>query len=178
MDKLLFDVPLGAIMQVAYVVENIERDAARWSRLLGAGPFFHLPRFPVVDAIHRGTPLEVDIDVALAFSGGLCIELIQPNNDGPSVYRELIDRRGYGLHHWAVSTRTFDADLARYEATGVSVASSGRVVVGARVAYLDTVASLDAMIELIEITPEVEAFFAMLQGAARDWDGRNPLRLL
>ena len=33
----------------------------------------------------------------MAFAGHMNIELIQPNNSAPSVYREVIERRGYGF---------------------------------------------------------------------------------
>ena len=98
-------------MQISYVVEDIEREMQRWTQELGVGPFFYLPHFPVEDAMHRGSPSHADIDVALAFNGSMCFELIRQNNHAPSVFRELIDSRGYGFHHWAVSTRDFDAEL-------------------------------------------------------------------
>src|SRR5262249_47537963 len=146
--QLSFGPLLGAIMQVSYVVEDIEREMKRWTQELGIGPFFYLPRFPVQDVVYRGNPAPVDIDVALAFSGSMCFELVRQNDRAPSIFRELIDSRGYGFHHWAVSTKDFDADLRHREKAGGVVASSGRVAVGARVAYLDTTASLGGMLEL------------------------------
>jgi Glyoxalase/Bleomycin resistance protein/Dioxygenase superfamily len=177
-EQLSFGPYLGAIMQVAYVVEDIEREMQRWTHELGIGPFFYLPHFPVADAVHRGRPSEADIDVALTFSGAMCFELIRQNNRAPSVFRELIDSKGYGFHHWAVSTKDFDAELQRKEKAGGVIASSCRVVVGARNAFVDTTASLGGMLEVIEVTPAVEEFFGMLRAASQSWDGSDPIRVL
>jgi len=165
-------------MQASYVEEDIEREMQRWTRELGIGPFFYLPRFPVQDVLHRGSSAHADIDIALAFSGSMCFELIHQNDRAPSVFREVIEARGYGFHHWPVSTREFDTELPRWERTGAVVAASGRVVVGARTAYIDTMASLGGMLEIIEITPAVEEFFGMIRAASTSWDGRDPVRVL
>jgi hypothetical protein len=168
----------GAVMQVSYVVEDIQREMRRWTQELGIGPFFYLPHFPVENAVHRGNPSHADIDVALAFNGSMCFELIRQNNRAPSVFRELIDSRGYGFHHWAVSTREFDAEVRRRENAGGVVASSCRVTVGGRAAYIDMTASLGGMLEVIEMTPAVEEFFGMMLAASRSWDGSDPVRVL
>ncbi len=165
-------------MQIAYVVEDIEREMRQWTQELGIGPFFYLPHFPFEDAVHRGGPSHADIDVALAFSGSMCFELIRQNNRAPSVFRELIDSRGYGFHHWAVSTREFDAELQRRERAGSVAASACRVTIGARTAFFDTTASLGGMLEVMEITPVVEEFFGMVQAASKSWDGSDPIRVL
>ena len=178
MDVLSFGQPLGAIMQVAYVVEDMDRALAHWTKTLNVGPFFLFEKFQLLDARYRGQPTDIELDLALGFSGTMCFELIVQKNPVPSVYREVVDRRGYGFHHWAVSTRTFDADVARHQKAGAALAFSGVAGVGARAGYMDTTATLGGMIELIEINPKVEAFFGMLHAAAQDWDGTDPVRVL
>ncbi|HEX4476271.1 MAG TPA: VOC family protein [Polyangiaceae bacterium] len=173
-----FPLPTGAVVQMAYVVDDIESAMAHWTRALGVGPFFHLPHFPLLDVRYRGEPSDLDIDVALTFNGPMCIELIRQNDGAPSIFREVIDTRGYGFHHWAVATSTFDVDLARYRARGNDVVSSGTVAIGARVAYLGTQDALGSMLEIIEVTPAVDEFFGMVREAAQSWDGSAPVRLL
>jgi len=68
----------------------------------------------------------------------MMIELIQENSAAPSVYRETIEKRGYGFHHWGVATRDFDRSVAEYEAAGHELAFFARVPTGGRVAYMDT----------------------------------------
>jgi hypothetical protein len=177
-DRLSFGVPLGAVMQVAHVVEDIDREMERWTSELGLGPFFLFRHFPTHEVTYRGKPAAVDLDVAIAFRGSLCFELIQQNDHAPSVYRELVEARGYGFHHFATATRSFDADVARRTKAGTEVASTAVTGPGSRVAYLDTVATLGGMTELIEVTPAVEEIFGMMYHAAESWDGRDPVRLL
>lgn len=175
--QLPFGQPLGGIMQVAYVVEDMDRAINHWIRELGVGPFFVFDSFPLEQTLYRGQPTDVDISLALGFSGTMCFELIVQKSDGPSVYRDTVRERGYGFHHWAVSTRDFDGEVARYKALGADMAFFGVVpAVNARAAYMDTSATLGGMIELIELNPQVEEFFTTMHDAARDWNGADPIR--
>jgi hypothetical protein len=104
------------------------------------------------------------------------IELIQQLNDAPSVYRELIDKRGHGFHHWAVASRNFEADIKRYQAMGYDVAFSDRSPSGVRVVYMDATRDLPGMIEIIEMTDALEARYTEMYEASRTFDGRDPIR--
>lgn len=180
MERLLdFGQPMGGIMQIAYIVPDIDAAMAHYLPRLACGPWFVIEHFPLLDAKYRGQPTELDITLALSFSGSMCFELIQQNNwDTPSVYTEVQQRRGWGFHHFAVSCPDFDDDVARYRAQGHEVALYGVAGVGARAAYMDTSDVLPGMIELIEMTEATEAFFAMIREAARNWDGSDPIRRL
>jgi Glyoxalase/Bleomycin resistance protein/Dioxygenase superfamily len=167
----------GAIVQVAFVVDDIQKQMIEWTETLRVGPFFHLPHFPLVDAQYRGEPIALDIDVALAFSGGMCFELIQQHGDYPSPFRDGTCGARLGFHHVARPTRAFDDDVARYERDGMKCVASARVAMGGRVAYLET-PSLPGMLELIEMSPATEQLFAMIQAASQGWDGSDPIRKL
>lgn len=166
----------GSIMQIAYVVDDLEAAARRWIRLTGTGPFFLLEHLPLVEPRYRGQPTDIDASIALGYSGGICVELVQQHNAVPSVYRELPGRAGGGFHHWAVMTGQFDADVARYRNQGYVDAFSGAVAVGGRFAYFDTAADLGGMLELIELTAPVRELFDGIEKAAHGWDGRDPIR--
>ena len=168
----------AGVLQVAYIVQDIELEMERWTRMLRVGPFFYMRHFPLFDAFHRGAPTTLDLDVAVAFSGDMCFELLRQNDDSPSVYREVVAARGYGFHHWALGTRTFDADIAHHESAGTEIVAHGFAGVGGRVAYVDTFATLGGFIELIELTPPVDEFLAMVHSASRSWDGTDPIRRL
>jgi hypothetical protein len=163
-------------MQFSFVVDDIEREMEHWTRTLRVGPFFYLPHFPILDAEFHGNPITVDLDIALAFSGTTCFELICQNDETPSPFRASTTTRVAGFHHWGVSTRTFDAALEQGRESGMTCIASGRVALGGRCAYLETGTRLGALIELIEITPSVEQFFATIQAAAQAWDGSDPVR--
>ncbi len=180
MTKLLsFGQPLGGIMQVAYVVEDIEKAMNHWTKTLGVGPFFLFEHFALEDYRYRGKPSDLDITIAMGFSGSMCFELIFQHSTSPSVYTEVVGRKGYGFHHWAVSTTSFDADLARYASSGNAEVLYGRVEpVDARAAYVDTMAELGGMIELIEMNPAVEGLFSAVKEPSVNWDGKDPVRIL
>lgn len=168
--------PTGAVMQIAYVVEEMDKALEHWLNKINVGPFFLLKNLEVVDPRYRGEPTDLDIDIALGYSGGVCVELIKQNCDSPSVYRELLNSKGEGFHHWGVFSDNFEQDLARYQQQGYAAAFTGRVAIGARYAYMDSTADLGGMIELIEATPNVRDLFGNLESAARDWDGSDPIR--
>lgn len=168
--------PDGTIMQIAYVVEDLEAALQRWLGKIGVGPFFVMKNLEVVEPRYREEPTNLDIDIALGYSGNVCVELIKQNCDSPSVYRELLQSKGEGFHHWGVFSESFDRDVTRYREQGHALAFGGTVAIGARFAYMDTVAALGGMIELIEVTPVVRELFAGLEQAARDWDGSDPIR--
>lgn len=165
-------------MQLAYVVENLELALEHWLREIKVGPFFVLRSLEALDKRYRGAPTDVDLDIALGFSGNVCIELIQQKCKSPSVYRELLDSKGGGFHHWGLFAEAFDEAVVRYQQHGHVLAFSGAVVIGGRFAYMDTVAQLGGMIELIEATPGVRELFANLENSAREWDGTDPVRFM
>lgn len=180
MTQLLdFGQPLGGVMQIAYIVPDLRRAIEDYRPRLQAGPWFVIDHFPLSDAQYRGQPSAFDVSIAIAYSGSMCFELIQQNNwETPSVYTEVQAQRGWGFHHFGVSTRDFDGDVARYRALGHEMALYGVAGVGARAAYMDTNGALPGMIELIEMTEATEAFFTMMKTAADAWDGRDPVRVL
>jgi len=70
--------------------------------------------------------------------------------------------KGYReFHHWGVSTKTFDRDVARYEAMGHQQAFYGEI------------AAASGYIELFEVTPEFEKMNYTVYSASRNWDGKT-----
>ena len=94
----------------------------------------------------------------------------------PSVYRELIERRGYGFHHWGVGTWHFDRDVERYRAAGHELAFVAKVPSGGRVGYMDTTAQLPGFVEFIELGGAFEPVFNRFYRASIGWDGQEPIR--
>ncbi len=112
----------------------------------------------------------------MSFAGHMNIELIQPNDSHPSVYREHIDRHGYGFHHWGIASPDVDADLRAREAEGLTVVYRVGVPSGGDVVYLDTHGALPGYVELIQTSPSMERLFGGFYAAALNWDGTEPLR--
>jgi Glyoxalase/Bleomycin resistance protein/Dioxygenase superfamily len=171
-----FGQPLTGIMQMAYVVEDIRSSMSQWIRNMNVGPWFLLERWRGAEPVYRGAPSKTEIAAAMAFSGHMLIELIQPLDDHPSVYKETIQRVGYGFHHFGVGSNDYQADINQYEQRGYPLAFQTRVPTGGLVGYVDTTKDLPGFIEVIENGPAVDRFFTGFYTAALNWDGTDPIR--
>ena len=171
-----FGQPIGGIVQVAYVVEDLHQAMQDFTRRLNIGPWHYAETYEVQDAVYRGQATDMRMGLALGFSGHMCFELIHMVDDKPSVYRDIVARRGYGFHHLGMATRSYDADVERYRSMGYEVQFSGRTRRGIRGAYLDTSDHLPGMLELIEFNEQQDSFYGAMHQAALAWDGTDPFR--
>jgi len=117
----------GQIVQTAYVVQRIRPAIEWWIKDGRAGPFFLLESFTGGDQRYRGQPTTADVSIAMGFAGHMMIELIQPRDDKPSVYKEIIDQRGYGFHHVGIAFEDVEKERFIYEGRGYHVAFSAPV---------------------------------------------------
>jgi hypothetical protein len=176
MGVVTFGQPDDGVIQMAYVVEDIARAMKMWVKELNVGPWFLLDSFTGVDPVYRGKPSGAAISLAMSFAGHMMIELIQEHEPAPSVYRETIEKRGYGFHHWGIATNNFEKSMERYEASGYDTAFFARVPTGGRVAYMDTTKDLPGMVELIELGAAFDDVFGRFHAATIGWDGTRPVR--
>jgi hypothetical protein len=171
-----FGGPREGIIQTAFVVADISESIASWVRDCKVGPWFLLDHFTGDHPVYRGGPSSADVAIAMAFAGHMQIELIQPNDSNASVYRETIDRRGYGFHHLGRATMDIDADIRELEGRGYSVAFRCGVPTGGDVAYMDGGPENSGFLELITATPGMEEVFTRFWRASVGWDGKDPIR--
>ena len=97
---LTFGPPVGAIVQYAYVVEDIDRSIAYFIDRLHVGPWFVRGPFVPAVARYRGEPTSPEVSLARAFTGHAMVELVVQHDDAPSVFHEGGGPRRYGFHHW------------------------------------------------------------------------------
>jgi catechol 2,3-dioxygenase-like lactoylglutathione lyase family enzyme len=176
MTMLGFGQKVGQIIQMAYVVEDMEAAIDWWIRDAHTGPWFLLENFLGADHVYRGEKSRADVRIAMAFAGHMQIELIQPRDEHPSVYRETVQARGYGFHHVGIASADVDAEIAAYEARGYTLAFRAGVPTGGSVAYLDGGPAHPGFVELIPATPGLDAGFTAFWQASVDWDGKAPIR--
>jgi hypothetical protein len=176
-DSLGYGQPIGGICQTAFVVEDILVSIEHFIRDCGAGPFFLLDHFLSDGQVYRGAPSTADVAIAMGYAGHMQIELIQPLDGNPSVYRETIEKRGYGFHHFGIACRDVDAELPGYLARGYNLAFRAGVPTGGEVAYLEGGhAAQPGFIELIPATSGMDEHFTRQWQASRNWDGSDPIR--
>lgn len=170
--------PTRNYMQMAWVVPDLDVAIATWSAKAGVGPFFVFDAVEFGDAVYRGKPsVTPKSAAAMAYAGDMQIELIAPLEDIPSFWT---DRTPYGraaLHHVAVNSADYDADLAFFTSQGAEVAFSGTMM-GYPVCWIDTIDTLGFMMELMTPNPVAASVFGQIKAASVDWDGKDPVRKL
>ncbi|MGC1458395.1 MAG: VOC family protein [Steroidobacteraceae bacterium] len=176
MGQVGFGQPDDGVIQMAYIVADLRAAIEHWTRTLRVGPWFVLEHVTGENPVYRGQPSRAEVALAMTFAGHMNIELLQTTNDAPSVYREMIERRGYGFHHWGVATWDFDAAVAQYESAGYALAFRAAVPSGGRVGFMDTTGVLPGYTELIELGGAFEEVFGRFYHASVAWDGNDPVR--
>ena len=166
----------GQIVQMAYVVRSIRPAIDWWIKDGHAGPFFLLDSFTGADQRYRGQPTKADVSIAMGFAGHMMIELIQPRDNEPSVYKEIIDARGYGFHHVGIAFEDCEAERVVYEGRGYHTAFSAPVPSGGTVYYMGEGANAPGFVELIPATPGMDEMFTRYWQASVNWNGEQPIR--
>ncbi len=162
------------LTQNAYVVRDIEASMQAWIETMGIGPFFLLPHIKLTDMQYRGTPIEIDMSAAVAFSGSVQIELIEQHSSGPSAYRDVVPEGEEGFHHICLYPDDYDAVVAQYAAKDMPVSMDGKVASsGARFCYMDARPQLNCMVELVDFPGGASALWQPLRDATEDWDGKT-----
>jgi len=173
--------PFGPVMQLGFVVPDLEQAAMHWVGI-GIGPFFFLEHITFAECYFKGSPLSIDMSVAVAQWGEVQVELIKQHDATPSIYTTTECSNRGGLQHLGVMTESVANSLEQLAHRGVSAVQGGSTANGIRFAYVDTDAPPGSfpgcMIELIERGPAIEGFFNLVKEAAVGWEGRDPIRRL
>ncbi|MCW2394518.1 MULTISPECIES: VOC family protein [unclassified Sphingobium] len=174
--KFGFGGDIGTICQMAYVVRDIHQAIDWWIERTGVGPWFVLPSFGGPDHVYRGETCKSSSAIAMSFAGSTNIELIQPLDDHPSVYKETIDRVGYGFHHFGVAREDIEDEVARRVARGETLVQRAPVPTGGSVAFFEGGPGAPGFVELIPATAGMDAGFTAFWEQTQDWNGRDPIR--
>lgn len=161
-----------SIIQMSWVVEDIDEAMQRWHRVSGVGPFLVQRHIKINEPRYRGKPLGVDFSVALAQAGPMQVELVQLHGDGPSSYRDTVPAGTEAMHHVAIMPDDYDAALVAYLDQGFEEASGG-LFGDVRFSYVDTSEAMGHMVEIVENKETIRRFFGAIARAAEEWDG-NP----
>jgi len=168
----------GRVRQNGYVVADLDTTVRHWTSTLGVGPWFMLRNLLLEPSEYRGGAVSTEVSIALANTGDLQIELIEPHGTSPSCYREFLDAGHEGLHHLAWWTDDFDATLGRAAASGWGVIQCGDLM-GTRFCYFDTQTHPGTIAEVMELTDASRWLASHVRDAAAEWDGStDPVRTL
>ena len=159
--------PTEGIFQTAFVVEDLDFAIEQFSSRLHVGPWRTFRDVGPEGALYRGEPARARLHVAFGFARHMTYELVQPADDAPSVYRDVINDRGYGFHHFGFGTKDFDEAVAAMRADGYQTVGSLELP-DLRLAVFDTRDVMPGMTELIEVSDARDApaaFSARPEGA-------------
>ena len=146
------------LTQIAWVVKDIETTLRFFQEVLGI-------KFSKVDTIrvkefgatYYGKPSNAESLVALAYSGGTFIELIQPLS-GNSIFQDYIDKNpAGGIQHFAYSIPVdkLNKIISEFSDKGFPVISSFDHPI-AKIVFFDTTKEIGVMTEIMGITEEGE----------------------
>jgi len=167
----------GPIRQNGYVVRDLRAAIDGWLHA-GVGPWLLLPHLTQAGSRYRGQPTEPVVSIAFANSGDLQVELIEQEDDSPSIYREFLDAGGEGFHHLAWWAEDYDATARAATAAGWSDVHSGNAGGFAQFAYFDQGGTTSTVIEVMELTDATRWMATTVRQAAKQWDGSDPVRNL
>ena len=146
------DQPLGTttVVQIGIIVKDVEAKARAWADVFGL-PVPEIRITDTVDVAHteyRGKPTPARAKLAFFHLGQVDVELIEPV-DQPSTWKDQLDEHGESLHHVAFRIKGMKEKLAYLNSKGVSLIQRGDYT-GGRYAYVDAVAQLGLILELLE----------------------------
>ncbi len=145
------DMKEGGVIQVAYVVRDLEAAMKRHWEVCGIGPW-HIYKFEpgkVENYIYRGQPANHTCWIAVTPLGeglGAQVELMQPIS-GRSIYDEHLETKGEGLHHVKLFHRDCDKALEGYAQRGYPVIQQGKFDEDVHY-YLDTEKDFGYIVEI------------------------------
>jgi hypothetical protein len=166
----------GTIRQIGYVVTDLNKALAGFVEL-GIGPWFVMRGLPQ-RVTYRGEPCEITLSLALANSGEMQIEVIQQQDDTPSIFTEFLSSGREGFHQFAYWTEDFEATMQAVGEAGWPVVWSGGEDVGTQFAYVEPPGCPATIIEIMELTETTSGMAKFARDAADGWDGTDPIRNL
>jgi hypothetical protein len=146
------------LAQIAWVVKDIKTSVRFFQEGLGIN-FSKVETIRVKEfgATYYGKPSNAESLVAMAYSGGTFIELIQPVS-GNSIFQDYIDKNpAGGMQHIAYSlpVAKLDKVISEFADKGFPVISSFNHPI-AKIVFFDTCKEIGVMTEIMGITEEGE----------------------
>jgi methylmalonyl-CoA/ethylmalonyl-CoA epimerase len=148
-----------SLTQIAWVVKDIETTLRFFQDVMGIKNFSKVDTIRVKEfgATYYGEPSNAESLVALAYTGGIFIELIQPLS-GNSIFQDYIDKNpAGGIQHFAYSTPVdkLNKIISEFSDKGFPVISSFDHPI-AKIVFFDTTKEIGVMTEIMGITEEGE----------------------
>lgn len=141
------------VTRVRVLVRDAEAATQKWTEFLGVEPEIgpvDCGKGPAMNVLYLGQPApDAEIRATLfRVADNFYIELMEPN-EFPSVWRDVLDRTGEGLHSIGFFVEDMDQAVASSLAFGADLLQSGEFGTGdGRYAYLDFRTDLKTIVEV------------------------------
>jgi hypothetical protein len=145
--------------QIAWVVKDVEKAKTFFKEMFGVSNFSPTgtTRLQDYDGTYYGELADAENLVAMTYSCGTFIEIIQPIS-GKSIFKDYIDNNPTGgIQHIAYSTPITNLDnvISEFENKGFKVVSSFDTPI-AKIVFFDTREEIGVFTEIMGITKEGE----------------------
>jgi len=175
--------PIGPPVQLAYLVDDVERAAADFAADFGAGPFLWR-RHAAAGAVDRsGAAGRFDHSSAYGQGGALQIELVEIHDTtSPGLVADLVPIRTGGagsaavLHHVAYFVDDIDEAQALLVERGFPAVMTATTANGSRFAFHDARHEVGHLLEIYRPTDGVARLYRRVADLADGWDGVDPVR--
>lgn len=164
----------GGVRQFGFIVEDVDVAIAQWVGL-GVAPWLVMRGVSMERCRYRGELSEPVISIALANSGDMQIELIQQQDETPSIYLEFMNATGGGLNQVAYWVEDLDAVRTDAAASGWTEVWRGNEDGPTRFSYLEHSDSPLAIVELMELNDMTSAMGSAIRAAAEAWIPGQPV---
>ena len=147
------------LAQIAWVVKDIKTVKSFFQDVMGISNFSEVTTIRVkeVDATYYGKPSDAESVVAMAYSGGTFIELIQPIS-GNSVFQDYLDKNpAGGMQHvaYSIPVARLDKVISEFADKGFPAVSTFNHPI-TKIVFFDTYKEIGVMTEIMGITKEGE----------------------
>ena len=134
-NELIPGLTLPPLHQVGFVVRDLAAALVRYRPLFGDFPTRIEHEF--TNMIFRGTPIAGKLQIAIAKSGPVEIELIEVER-GYTLHSEFLEQNGEGMHHLGFIVNDMDEMLAKAAPAGFMPVCGERIPDVADYEYLES----------------------------------------
>jgi methylmalonyl-CoA/ethylmalonyl-CoA epimerase len=148
-DNLKLDFGSLNIQHICYIFHEPEMQARIMESL------FNMPKFIFSEdldhpAVYRGRETKFSIKMGQSRCFDTTIEIYQWLK-GDCIYKEFIDTKGEGLHHFGFFVDDLEKYINNFEKKGIDVIQKGLFPPSLKYAYMNTVKTFGVVIEFVEI---------------------------
>lgn len=164
------------LVQMAFLVPNLEEGCAALNRTYGWGPFLGGTEGVLAEHTYRGEPADpIRIRGVFVQTGDLNVEVIEVVSDAPSAFHEMLRADSQPiLHHCATFAEDYVAMRDHFVARGYPVVSEFGFG-GRQICYVDTRPLLGYMTEIYPEMPIIRAMYAQAREAAHRRPGEGTI---